>query len=111
LQTKSQALPLQVAVAFEGVVHAAQTPLQSRCPGSHWSPQVVPQVAVPLGTVGQTSHEALQLSGLVFDTHAWPHTWAPAGHWQVAPLHEPPDGQSAGRRQPVMQRFERGSQK
>jgi hypothetical protein len=69
------------------------------------------QLAVELAGWGQAVHDEPQEFVAVFDTHAWPHACCPVGHAQLPPVHVPPEGQSALRRQPTWHRLETGSQK
>lgn len=73
LQVKSQLVPVQLGVAFGGVVHGAQVPPHERWPGAQVVTHLVPsQVEAPLGTPGQASHEAPQLAALVEETQLCP---------------------------------------
>jgi hypothetical protein len=63
-------------------------PSQSRYPGTHVAPQLVPlHVGVAFGGTAHGVHDAPQLETLTLLTHAAPHAWKPA--LQVKP-HAPP---------------------
>lgn len=74
LQVKSQAAPVQTAVAFEGVVQAAHAPSHWRKPALHCSAQLVPlHEVIPLASVGQGVQDAPQPLTEVFGKHWLPH--------------------------------------
>jgi hypothetical protein len=89
LQTKPQEVPLQVAVALNGVLHGVhevpqlltavlltQLSPQRWWPSAHESPQLLPsQVATAFGTVGHAVHDAPHVATSVLLTQAPPQRW------------------------------------
>ena len=75
---KSQLEPLQLEVAFEGVVQETHALPQSRKFALQAMPQNVPsQVAAPLGGVVQAEHDEPQLLTELLDRHWLPQRWYP----------------------------------
>jgi hypothetical protein len=76
LQVKSHAVPLQIGVAFAGVVQVAQAPLQSLKPALHVTPHEVPsQVATPLGGTVHAVQDVPQLAVELSARHWLPQRW------------------------------------
>jgi hypothetical protein len=90
LQVKSHVAPVQVGVAFAGVVQAAHAPEHNRKPELHCRAQLVPLHEVaPLGSVGQGVHDVPQPSTELFARHCEPQRCVVFGQVksQTAPLH------------------------
>ena len=87
--TKSQLDPLQLGVAFAGVVQAAHALPQNRKLELQAMPQFVPsQVATPFAEVVHAEHEAPQLLTELSARHWLPQRWYPVLH---AKSHEAPE--------------------